>query len=191
MLVVVSPHGARTGVYRSCAGSLAPFGVDDVEVDFGPPPADVTRLDVLDEPVDHGVLVPLRLLGAKAPVVGIAFAEGQGAVDPDDLGRVKHAISEISGDVAVVISANLVAGLSPRAPMTELLGAEDAEHLLLDMIQTDLGRLATGATSIADRGRSCSLAPLLLMGELFDGHKARVLAHEAPVGVGYLVAEVV
>lgn len=189
--MVVSPHGDRTGVYRSCAGSLAAFGVEGSDVDFGPPPVEISNLDVLDGPIDHGILVPLRLLEARAPVVALAFADGPGAVAPNDVAAIKGAIEEIPGRVAVAISANLAAGLSPRAPMTELLGADEAEQLLLDMIQTDLGWLSTGATSFAGRGQSCSLASLLLAGDIFEGRKARVLAHEAPVGVGYPVAEVV
>ena len=191
LVVVVSPHGARTGVYRSCAGSLEAFGVPGVDVDLGLLPVEVTGLEVLDEPIDHGVLVPLRLLGPGVPVIGMTFAERQGAVDPNDLIRVKRAITEIPRRVALAISANLAAGLNPRAPLTELSGANEAEELLLEKVQTDLGWLSTGATSIAEQGRSCSFAPLRLMGELFGGRKARVLAHEAPVGVGYLVAEVV
>lgn len=190
-LVVVSPHGERTGVYRSCTGSLAPFGVEGIEVDFGPLPVEVTNLDVLEGPIDHGVLVPLRLLEAQVPAVALTFAEREGVTDPNDVLAIENAIIEIPGRVAVAISANLAAGLSPRAPMTERAGADEAEQQLLEMVQTDLGWLSTGATSIADRGESCSLAPLQLMGKLFDGRKARVLAHEAPVGVGYLVAEVV
>jgi hypothetical protein len=54
-----------------------------------------------------------------------------------------------------------------------------------EAVQEDLRR----AASIELPG-GCGSDVLVAFAEILDGRAAKVLAHEAPVGVGYLVAEV-
>lgn len=185
-LVVVSPHAPGTGSYSEVAGDLSSFGVPGVEVTAEA--VALPGIGSLSDPIDHGISVPLRMLGWGGPVGAVGFAEE--GLDLGDVVTVERAIESVTERVAVIVSVNLAAGLSPRAPLIELEGAAEAEEMLLQAIQQDLGWLLTGAKSIADAG-SCGMAPLMLMARLFKGRRARVLAHEAPVGVGYLVAEVV
>ena len=182
MLVVVSPHGPETGAYEDLSGDLSSFGVEggDVSVTTSPVPG----LGVVKEPVDHGVLVPLRLLSWDRPAAGVCFVEDGGV---RDLVPVERAISSLTERVAVVVSANLSAGLTPRAPLTEIEGAVAAETEVVEALRSDVGSLLQGARELPG---GCSAATLMLMARLFGGRSARVLAHEWPVGVGYLVAEV-
>ena len=183
---MVSPHAPGTGAYAEVTGRLEAFGVRGITVTAGSLP--VPGIGALSAPIDHGISVPLRLIAWDGPVGAVGFAED--ALDLGDVVNVHRAIESLTERVAVIASVNLSAGLSARAPLTELDGAAETEETLLQMIQEDLGWFLTGARSIADAG-SCGLAPLMLMARLFKGRQARVLAHEAPVGVGYLVAEVV
>lgn len=184
-VVLVSPHAPGTGSYGEIAGSLDAFGVPGVEVRREV--VAVPGLGRLADPIDYGVVVPLRIMSWEGPVGAVGFAED--ALDLGDVVTVQRALESLTEPVSVVASVNLSAGLSPRAPLTEIEGSHQAEETLVQMIQEDVGWLLTGAKSVADAG-SCGLAPLTLMARLFDGRPARVLAHESPVGVGYLVAEV-
>lgn len=184
-IVLVSPHAAGTGCYGEITGTLDAFGVSGVEVRAET--TVVPGLGRLDGPVDHGVVVPLRIMSWNGPVGPVGFDDD--ALDLGDVVTVQRAIESLTERVAVVASVNLSAGLSARAPLAQVEGAHEAEETLVQMIQEDVGWLLTGARSIADVG-SCGLAPLTLMARLFDGRPAKVLAHESPVGVGYLVAEV-
>ena len=182
LLVVVSPHGPETGAYEDLSGDLSTFGVDGVEVNAIT--SAVPGLGAVKQPVDHGVLVPLRLLSWNGPVAGVCFAEEGGV---RDVVPVERAISSVAERVGVVVSANLSAGLTPRAPLTEIEGAAAAEKDMVEALRSDVGSLLHGARALPG---SCSASTLMWMGRLFGGRAAQVLAHEWPVGVGYLVAEV-
>jgi hypothetical protein len=76
----------------------------------------------------------------------------------------------------------------PRAPLTHLGGAKDADRRLQELLTADVGALSSRALGIAQQGGSCAAGPLTVLGRLLDEYRMTVLAHEAPVGVGYLVA---
>lgn len=192
--LVASPHAVRTGVYVSPYGDLA---------DFGPrAPATLCPLDLeiseelarrwdkplIDEPLDHGIVVPLLLAAPAVPVVAIGFAEG--ADHGAEAAALAAVLDEMDLDGTLLASANLSAGLTDRAPLTCLAGAEALERDLVDRLSQDAASLLETALPLSSQAGSCALGPLALIGHVFGGRPTEVLAHEWPYGVGYLVATI-
>jgi hypothetical protein len=82
VIVVLSPHAKSTGVYRSIEGSLDDFSVRGVDLEWPTDRSAVNALaelwgePVLKDPVDHGVLVALKLLAAAdKPVIAAGIRE--------------------------------------------------------------------------------------------------------------------
>lgn len=146
-------------------------------------------LPLLDDDLDHGLVVPLRLRDWGAPIVAMGIGEND--VTPETLTHMTRAIESVaeSAHVLVVASVNTSAGLLPRAPLTHLRGAEEADRRLQELLATDVGALSSRALGIAQQGGSCAAGPVTVLGRVFDEYQMSVLAHEAPVGVGYLVAQ--
>ncbi len=173
-LVVLSPHASGSGFYDSVSGDLAGFGVNSVSVSADPHPARAqVGLETIDGPVDYGVVVPLALRDWGLPVIAVGFADG--AVPKLD----------IDVPIAVIASVNTSAGLSARAPLTEVPGAGEAEERFVTALQQDAGSVRD-----YELPGTCGTAVIPFFAHLFEGRATKVLAHEAPVGVGYLVAEV-
>ena len=197
--MILSPHGRRTGVYSSVRGDLAGFGYPEVGVEIdgdGDVPAALAAAwdkPLLEEPIDHGILVPL-LLGeprvgptGRIGILGAALSED--APEQDAVLFAEALTAATTGqDVLFVASANGSAGLTPRAPLTELEGARALESRLLDALRTDAARVEVAARVLASEGGSCGAGPLVAFARLFSGRSCRVLEHDAPVGVGYTVA---
>lgn len=185
-IVVLSPHGSEIGVYDATIGDLGDFGAHQVAGEFRSHPGVVAELGnelvVLERDVDYGVLVPALLAGWPDPVVGVAVGS-VGSSIARRLAGSAHAI-------AVVASVNTSAALSSRAPLTQLPAAREVERDFLKVLQEDVGETANLAGDLARDGGSCAEGPLRVMAELFPGRAAHVLSYRAPVGVGYLVAEV-
>lgn len=188
--VVLSPHGMGTGVYAGGRADLSSFGAPRADARVSAPDDVVRELaetwgkPVLDGPPDHGVAVPVLLGPLAPPVIGVAFAEG---ADPtSDAASLADALSRSDHDV--VASVNSGAGVTPRAPLTELNGAVALERDLADALGSDPAGVGDVAHALASDGGSCCLGPLLVLAELFSGGSAELLAHEWPFGVGYVVA---
>lgn len=203
LVILLSPHGARTGVYGAVDGSLDDHGVGEVEASQVTDEAALRALaqgwgvEVLDDPADHGVVVPLLLREWRPPVVAACFQDDGGGGPPAEraieLGRaLADAVEDLAGSahVALVASANGAIGLTPRAPLTELPGALAAERDLLAAIEEDIGLVEDAARNLAAAGGSCAVGPLTALARILSERPGRVLVHECPVGVGYLVAEV-
>ena len=212
VLVVVSSHGSTTGVFGSIEGSLEPFGSGLPALEApGDPEAAVAiansaGLPLLSGPVDHGVVVPLLLLlevvpelahgDAEAlspvrfpPIVAVAHAES--GPDPLAFGRaVAEATRQLATDrsVAFLASAHTGAGLSPRAPLTELEASKAFDDRLLGALRADVGDISSIPLPDWEVAGSCGAGPFIAFGELFSGNAAEVAAYESPFGVGYLVA---
>ena len=80
-IVLLSPHGVETGVYRATAGSLDAFGLPGIRATH---PTDdeivgelssAWRRPILDGRVDHGILVPLLCMCPTVPVVATSIKE--------------------------------------------------------------------------------------------------------------------
>jgi hypothetical protein len=200
LVVLLSPHGERSGVYREVSGSLSGFGVTGIAGEFPTPESRAEDLasdwgvPVLSPPVDHGILVPL-LLGAAAgrPVVAATIAETTGSGGDlgsslDDARRLAACLRRFGPRVGFVASANSSAALTPRAPFGVQDAALEVEEELLAALQADVGRLDGLASRLLDAGRSCAGPPLGCLARLRAGTAGRLCAYERPAGVGYPVA---
>jgi aromatic ring-opening dioxygenase LigB subunit len=194
-IVIASPHGSATGVYAAASGDLDAFGPRGIGV---APPGDASfarRLGeawgrpVLDEPADHGVVVPLRLLQTRdVPVVAVTFEEGLDVAAAVDVAEAfVAALSRLDGAVAFVASANTSAGLTERAPLPSLPGAAEADRALLDALRTD-PRLVTRCLPALAAAGSCGTGPLAALSFVLGSSPCDVVAYEHPAGVGYAVA---
>ena len=190
--LVASPHAMRTGVYVNPYGDLTRFGprapaaLCPLDLEVAEEIAQRWEKPLVEDPLDHGIVVPLLLAAPAAPIVAIGFEEGS---DPGhEAAALATVIAEMDLDGSLVASANLSAGLTDRAPLTRLAGAEELERELVDRLSRDAGSLLETAPRVSTESGSCGLGPLALIGHLFGGSPAEVLAHEWPFGVGYLVA---
>lgn len=188
--VVLSPHGAASGVYLRTRADLARFGVPRASARFGVAQAEVRELaaawrrPVLEDAIDHGVVVPLLVGDIASPIIPVAFGEEA------DVVREATSLAEVlrETDHDVVASVNTGAGITARAPLTKLEGADSLEVELRNAVERDAADLADAARRLAAESGSCCLGPLLVLAELFAGCAGEVLVHEWPYGVGYLVA---
>jgi hypothetical protein len=201
LAVVLSPHGSVSGVYEDLRGSLAGFGAPGVAVERA---ADVAAAHALAErwgrplisgDVDHGVLVPLLLhdFGGIATIAACLreFTDG----DEEELHAViedgRAFASGLEGlaerRVALVASLNTSIALSPRAPLLQRPEARAADQRFLDALGRGASAVERVAVDLWRHGRSCASGPLAALARLLDA-RGKVLAYEAPVGVGYVVA---
>jgi hypothetical protein len=196
-IVVMSPHGRVDGVYARNRADLALFGLRDKELTWNADTelaeelAAAWGVEVVEDPVDHGVAVPVALADPRAAVIGMCLEEG---VDPSDesVARLAAALKQVGAErrIAFVASVNTSAGLSPRAPLTERPGARTLEDRLHSALETDPGDMDGLVHALASTGGSCGAGPLMVFGTLFAATEVAVLAHAWPVGVGYMVAAV-
>ena len=207
-IVLLSPHGIEVGddyygFYEGVSGRLVGFGTVPITARAT---TDVESTEFLvrssswsmrKSPPDHGVVVPLALRSWSLPVAAGTFidqTEAKPSLDAiDEVARdYSMAIKGLARErkVMLIASVNTAAGLSPGAPLGELPTARAAEGALVRAITTDLGSLDWDHVlkPLWNAG-SCGLGPLQVMGECVAGRKMEILAHEAPVGVGYLVAQ--
>lgn len=190
-LVVVSPHARQTGVYVSTHGGLRGFGVPradatyDIDGELSAHVAARWERPTLEEPLDHGVTVPLQLLDYQGPVVAVAIAEDE----YDVVGAARSLAGALEPlDASVLASVNSGVGVTARGPLTQLPNGMALEQELRGVLEEDMGGLRKLAPRLATEVGACSLGPLLVLAHLFGGTSMRVLAHEWPVGVGYPVA---
>lgn len=205
LVVLVSPHGNATGVYERARGSLGGFGLSEVEAER-PTDDDAVRTlaaawnrPVLGGPADHGVVVPLLVapLGS-APVVACAFGEttgptARGVGDAlEEAKRFSEALASLAGRndrrVALVASAHGAAALGQKAPLGDRPEAAELEAALLHALESEVEQLASIPAGLWERAGSCGAGPLAAFGRALSGSPASLLAHEAPAGVGYIVA---
>lgn len=191
-VVLASPHGASTGVYAKPAGSLDAFGPRGIAA-AAPTDEELLRTladawgpPVLDAPADHGIVVPLRLLGGvTAPVIAVTFAEAtDGLVEGAALAA---ALADLDATVAFVASAHTSAGLTEHAPLPSLPGAVAAERAALDALMTDPRLLPDRLPALAAAG-SCASGPLAALAFVLGERPCELRAYEHPFGVGYAVA---
>lgn len=190
-LTVVSPHARETGVYLSTRAGLRDFGVPrpdapvEIDVDTSARIGSAWDRPMLSAPLDHGVAVPLALLSWEGPVVAIGIAERE-----PDIAAAASSLAEVltSQDATLIASVNGGAGVTPRAPLTELPGGLALEKDVRRVLGRDLTDLEDLALRLATDGGSCALGPLLVLARLFYGMSMDVRAYEWPFGVGYPVA---
>ena len=198
-LVLVSPHARSARVYEEPRGSLASFGVPDS-------PTGAPALDGLSEEIerswsagfergeaDHGVVVPLRLMGPGGRVVALGLPEwtGPGARPIAAAIAAGKGLAAVLGRIEslppVVFSAHTSAALTPSAPLTERPEGRVLHDAIVTALKQDVSGLASIPAELWEQGGSCGAGPLTALGLLFEG-PARVTAEEEPFGVGYVVA---
>lgn len=206
VVILISPHGTRSGVYARATGSLDPMGIPGHRAEAPLEPELVGELAFewgeprIDAPFDHGIVVPLLLdaLPPRTPVVACALEEstGPGKSFSGTRGRAAASLAAtIAGfaqrrKVAVIASAHTAAGLAPHGPLGLAPGAEALDRRVLDAIETDLGGLLQIDEPSWEHGDPCGHSALLVLAHLFQDHPGMVHAYDASQGVGYLVATV-
>jgi aromatic ring-opening dioxygenase LigB subunit len=202
VVVIVSPHGRRAGVYASAKGSLDGFGIAGAGVEVESPSGLCDELArawdrplLLDE-IDHGIVVPLQLNppGPRS-VVGVALPEvtGPGAAPVGAALEEGSALAAALRRVdlpahALVASAHTAASLSPRAPLQDRPAGAELDRRILELVGTDPFGLASIPTDLWSAAGSCGAGVFTAFGLLMSGREIVVAAYEAPAGVGYLVA---
>ena len=202
--MVLSPHGADTGVYRRVRGNLDGFGVRGVGVErrtdraFGKELARSWGTQLLDEDVDHGVVVPLMVaVPGGLSVVAAALGEitgpkgGRVAEVREQARRFAAAVATLGEerDLVVAASAHTSAALSSAAPLTERPAGHELEERVTKALDQDLGLLAEIDDDLWEESGACGAGPLTAFGLLFAGRSAITTFREAPFGVGYLLAQ--
>ena len=205
VLLLVSPHGERAGVYREARGSLDTTGVPGVEVsvpvadDVASALAGAWGVPILDGPLDHASVVALSLLGTGARVVVACLSEvsvGDGAQGPQAIDEgiaFAQALSTLNDSTAptvtLVATAHSGAALSERGPLGKRWSALELEEHLRKTLESEPSRLKSVAFDLWLESGSCSPGLWAALGELATG-PADVRAYDASTGVGYVVAEV-
>lgn len=182
-VVVLTPHSSRTGVYATNEGSLSGFGLPGLSGKWPRGLMDGLDLPVLDEPLDHGALVPLLSLGVTGEVVAVGLSQGSDVTET--MGQIKSVVAERDG--FILASAHTSARLTERAPLPYTFDAVRLESRLITDIESDCGALRSAAESLEAVGSTCSRTTLEAFGTLFSGTEGNVLAYGFPFGVGYPV----
>jgi hypothetical protein len=203
VVIVVSPHSRLSGVYKNGSGSLAGFGLTGFEAsapvqgEAAQDLASAWKRPRLEAPLDHGVVVPLLLRSIEVPIVAVGLQEvtGPNAGSVEDVLRDAEALAgaldrtESNRRALVMISAHTSAALSPRAPLLDRPAGHRLDELVVAALESDAGRLTAISAALWKESGSCGVGPLAAAGFLWGGAGGRVLAHESPAGIGYVVAE--
>lgn len=200
VLIFVSPHGASDGVYARAEGDLSGFGVRGLEVQTKVDAALAERLaqrwerPLVEDALDHGILVPAALLRPERPVVAVGIAEhSDGVRAAVEAGRsLAGAIGEESAErsIAVIVSAHGSAALSARAPLTDRPEGHRLQEAIVEAATTDLSLLLEIPAGWWEQGGSCSVGAFATLASLFPGRVLDISAQDAPFGVGYIVGRV-
>jgi hypothetical protein len=205
VVIVVSPHGRRAGVYARGTGFETSFGGPEVRLDV---PTDANGAEslartggvaLMEDELDHGAVGCLHLLDVRRPVVVAALPESTGPDATADscsamvegrklAGAVKRVFAGSS--VLIVASAHTSAALTARAPLAERAEGRALDERILSSLDGDVRALDDIGCDDWTAGGSCGAGPLAAFGRLVSGRSAEVLAYEHPFGVGYLVATV-
>lgn len=216
-LVLMSPHAAgyrdaftiTSG--RRLRGDLGSFGAPSVAVDTagdpdlaeqvmraagaaGIPVVDrrAERPDARDE-LDHGALVPLSFIDrtGRWPLVELSLSWLTYA-DHRTLGIVvRDAARALGRRVAFIASGDCSHRLAPGAPAGYAPRAREFDDALVAMLGAgDFQGLSSLDPDLVELAGECGLRSFITLGGFLDGSDAvpRLLAYEAPWGVGYLTA---
>jgi aromatic ring-opening dioxygenase LigB subunit len=194
-VIVVSPHAPRTGVYAQLAGNLDEFGAPGIHAeaaDANGLAAKLARLwkrSLLDDPADHGILVPLLLGCVGAATIGVGLGEGESLDElEEDASALADALQELDEPIAVVASINGARGLTPRAPLTERAGSKMLDEALANALAREPDRIQAVARELAQTEASCCFGPLIAVTRARPRATFDIRAREDPVGVSYMVA---
>jgi hypothetical protein len=205
LIVLLSPHGRVSGVYRETRGDLDGFGKRGIEVtrptdsEFAERLAAAWGRPVVEEPCDHGVVVPVA--GGSlpdAPLVACTLEEVTGPNGApveraiEDARAFAHALEPLTAErnVLFVASAHTSAALTPQAPLTFREEGERLDAAVKEAFASDVAMLDTIDPELWSAGGACGAGPLTALGLLFPGSRAEISWYDHPFGVGYLLASV-
>lgn len=204
LVVVCSPHGKRSGIYTEVKGDLGGFGLSGFQLDLRTDADAVEALSgywgrpLLEEPVDHGVVVPLLLaeIPPEVPVVAVCMEgwTGQTSREPapaiKDAHDLAEALGRLGGDrkIRFVASAHGSASATPRAPLLERSAGRELDRALVSALTRDPSAIDEIADDLWERSGACGAGPLVALSMLVNG-RASLLAYGAPFGVSYVVAD--
>ena len=209
-VVIMSPHGAghmdafTITTADRIAGDLSRFGAPSARRGVPGDPALAEAIlgaaAIADLPavareggLDHGVLVPMHFLDPQCRYPLVVLSLSYLSYDEHRLlGRlVSRAAASLgrrvafvaSGDCSHRLSRSAPAGYSPRAHLLD-------ERLVELLAAADFEGLAKIDPRLVEEGGECGLRSFITLGGFLEGTNAvsRVLAYEAPWGVGYLTA---
>ena len=192
-VVVCSTHGNSTGVYTASSGDLRGFGLGST-ASFPSDSCAAAKLaegwakPLLDGEVDHGVVS--ALLGAgevKGKVITCCIPYVRSGTD--DVASLTSALLEFGKerDVLFVASAHGSASATPKAPLTERPEGRELDRAIFAALRDGPEALLDIPDELWERAGSCGAPALRVLGGLGLG-PAKMLAYDAPVGVGYLVS---
>lgn len=209
--ILTTPHSVMYSDYfhispgRSASGDFSRFGAGGVrvQVDYDVEFAAALEksaekagiaagtLGEKDPALDHGAMIPLRLMGVECPVVRIGLS-GLPPIDHYRLGELiaqtaealgRRAVFIASGDLSHKLKDSGPYGFANEGPIfdrevTRLLKAGDF-----------LGLLGMDG-SLCEAAAECGLRSFQIMAGALDGLavKPELLSYEGPFGVGYGVA---
>ena len=179
---MLTPHSDDFGCYTRAEGSLKGFSLD-IEGTFPVAQGVDLGLPALDEPLDHGALVPLLLMEVTSPVSVV------GLQDSSDVSNLARKVRTIAADeeIFVLASAHTSARLTEKAPLPYSYDAVRLESRFITEIEADCAAARELADELRTVGNTCSRSTLRAFGELFAGVEGNVMAYGAPFGVGYPV----
>lgn len=213
-IVFISPHAEAYTDYFPIAdgevgsGSFAKFGAPNVsfrvfydrelvkEISIEAKENDIEAGTLVDNErnVDHGTLVPLYYINKyyrdyKTVRLGLSgFSLLEHYRYGQMLGKVfekseKKIVVIASGDLSHCLKIDGTYGFKPEGPRYD--------ELMLQIIKTtNFANLLSMNSSLLSKARECGHRSITLLAGMFDRHtvESKVLSHEAPFGVGYLVA---
>jgi hypothetical protein len=193
LVVICSTHGDRTGVYTTASGDLGGFGLD-LSLQLSTDPVVAKELaeswgrPLLDADADHGVTAALLGAGAEGALVVACCIPYDGDFN-DDVATLTSALVDLAEERALtfVASAHGSASATPRAPLTERPEGKELDTAIFSALRDGPEALLDIPLELWERAGSCGAPPLRVLGGLGLG-PANLLAYDAPVGVGYLVA---
>jgi hypothetical protein len=193
LIVVCSTHGSTTGVYTAGSGDLRGFGLGfTVAISSVPDAVEELRArwarPLLDEEIDHGVVGALLGAGERKGSVVACCIPYEGNVF-GDVRALTTTLLELGGerDILFVASAHGSASATPRAPLTERPEGRELDSAIYAALRDGPGALLDIPDELWERAGSCGAPALRVFGGLGLG-PAKLLAYDAPVGVGYLVS---
>ncbi|GHU46305.1 hypothetical protein FACS1894120_2910 [Clostridia bacterium] len=206
--VVISPHSVMYTDYfhispgETASGSFAQFNCPQVnfsvtyDSELAAKIAEFAEqsgiragfLGEKDKHLDHGVMVPLNFIKC-GNIVRIGLS-GFSFIEHYRFGMcIRQAIETLGRKAVIIASGDMSHKLGGSYGFSEC-GVEHDKYLRESIEQSDVRRILSIDTTVAENAAECGLRSVMIMCGAFDELKvqSKVLHYEAPFGVGYLTA---
>ena len=200
-VILVSPHAPLTkeGITllteEVVRGNFAQFGAAQLSFSFACDTRaiaqfqkDLSGVVSIQEPMDHGALVPLYFL-QKAGWSGQVVLLGMPLERPEDYGlRMGQILDKLPGRYALVASGDLSHRLKEDGPYGFDSAGPEFDQAVLKALQRDTKKLISLPVDLVEKAGECGYRSLRLALAAKEG-APEVLSYEGPFGVGYMVAD--